>query len=376
MLERYFNPGMYYGYEVVGLGFQPGSEIITTKYLADNYQWYRLNSNKVRERVSAKQAIKTTGIEERRWAGKDENVISLAIKASRQALTEKLTPEQSPSTLEQVRLVIVNSSSAKALPGIGPEIAQKLGILNAEVYDVRQACSGIPYMLNMALPMLDSPKYMENDEALIISTDTLERVTDLDNYDTASLFAAAAGALLLRKTKTRRFAYMQLESFGELASLLEIQPGETNIHMDGLAVYEAVSKEVLSVAQRFFDNTKLSMKDIDFVAFHQASGKVVKKLKDELHVPDKKTLNILHDMGNSSAASTIGVLKKAHEEHMLGKTLFICFGAGMHIAVGAIEFPQERKRFASLLKLTERLVDVLKKPIHMMGSPIYQSRVV
>ncbi len=191
--------------------------------------------------------------------------------------------------------------------------------------------------------MLDSPKHEDGDEDLLISADTLSRVTDLYDYNTAVLFAYAAGALLLRKSRTRRLAYMELGSAGDIAELIKIDPGQNYISMNGLAVYEEMGRRVPLVVQRFFNNTKLSMKDIDFVAFHQASGKVIEKLQKELHVPDRKTLNIIHDHGNSSAASMIGVLKAAHRQNKLGKTLLVGFGAGMEIGVGVIEFDQLKK---------------------------------
>lgn len=372
MLEQYLNSRMYYGYEVAGLGFQPGSKVVKTHDLAENHQWYSLNRDTgIKERVSARRAIKSTGIEERRWAGKNEDVISLAVAASKQAFARQLATGAAIPTIDRVRLVFVNTSSPDVpLPGLGPRIAEQLGILNAEVYDVRQACAALPYMLNAAIPMLDGNKYTEGDEALIISTDDLLKVTDLDDYDTASLFAAAAGALVLRKTRTRRLAYMQLNSFGKLAPLIDIKPDKSTIDMDGLGVYTAVSEKVPEVADIFFANTKLSMKGMDFVTIHQASGKVVEKLRIKLGVPERKTLNILREYGNSSAAAMIGVLKKAAEEKKLGRTLLVAFGAGIQIGVGVIEFPKEKRRFAKLRELMERFTDAVRRPFRMIGSSI------
>lgn len=368
MLGELLNPVMYHYYDITGIGFQPGSEVVTTHSLVERYHWQRSLNGGPKESVTARQAEKSTGVRERRWASCTETATSLAIAASIQALgMEGLTPEEAKPILNRVRIVIVNTSSPdRQLPGMSPVIAHTLGLVNAEVYDVRQACAALPYMFNMAIPMLESAKYGENDEALLISADTLSRVTDPYNYDTASLFADAAGVVRLRKSRTRRLAYMQLESDGALADLITIEPGQNHISMDGLAVYEAVSRRVPLVVQKFFNNTGLSMKDIDFVAFHQASGKVIDKLKRELHVPDRKTLNILPEYGNSSAASMIGVLKAAYEEGRLGKTLLIAFGAGMEIGVGVIQFPKKEKRFFHLRELVHRLVDVLRRPFRSM----------
>ena len=388
MLEELLNPGMYHYYDIPGIGFQPGSEVVTTHGLVERYHWQRSLNGGPKEPVTARQAEKSTGVKERRWANSTETVTSLAIAASKQALgIERMTPEETKPILDRVRLIIVNTSSPDShLPGMAPAIAHTLGLVNAEVYDVRQACAALPYMLNMAIPMLESTKYGENDEALLISTDILSRVTDPYNYDTASLFADAAGALRLRKSRTRKLAYMQLESAGELADLIMIKPGQNHISMDGLAVYEEVNRRVPLVVQKFFNNTKLSMEDIDFVAFHQASGKVIDKLKKELHVPDRKTLNILHEYGNSSAASMIGVLKEAHESGRLdtGKKILLAgFGAGMEIGIGAIEWsmpnPHEPKKKRSyLIAFGHRLVSALRWPFHSASEdsvPLPQTKV-
>lgn len=370
MLEELLN----HYYDIPGIGFQPGSEVVTTHSLVEIYHWQRPLNGGLKEPVTARRAEKSTGVKERRWANSTETVASLANTASKQALgIEGLTPEEAKPVLDRIRLIIVNTSSPDShLPGMAPVIAHALGTINAEVYDVRQACAALPYMLNMAIPMLESTKYGENDEALLISTDILSRVTDPYNYDTASLFADAAGALRLRKSRTRRIAYMQLESAGELADLIMIKPGQHHISMDGLAVYEEVNRRVPIVVQKFFNNTRLSMEDIDFVVFHQASGKVTDKLKAKLQVPDRKTLNILHEYGNSSAASMIGVLKEAHETGKLDvgkKILLVGFGAGMEIGIGAIEWsmpnPHEPKKKRSyLIALGHRLVNVLGRPFH------------
>lgn len=382
MLEKLFtqSPVMYHNYEITGIGFKPGSEVVTTKSLVEKHLWRRFKDGEPGKLLSLKEVEDTTGVTKRRIAQWNETVTSLAVDASKQALgldIEEMNPKDAEIILQKVRLVIANTSSQeRQLPGITPGIIRDLGILNAHPYDVRQACAAGPFMLNMAIPMLASGIY-RNDYALLISSDTLSRITDFSDYATGSLFADAAGALVLRRSNTKRLAYFELESIGELTDYLEIKPGETKISMKGGALFEQILLRVPPLVETLLKNTGISMKDIDFVALHPGSGKMQQSLVKRLHVPHHKTLSILHDHGNSSASSMIGILKKAHESGRLGidkKILIVGFGAGIEIGAGVIEWsmpnPHEpkKKRFY-LSRLGHELID-------MLGRPFQNSRIM
>ncbi len=342
MLERKSSPVMYHNYEITGIGFHAGSKPVSTKSLVEKYQWERSLNGGPKKLLTVDEVEKTSGIKERRFADHGETVTSLAVAASRQALgIEQLTSEEASIVLQRVKLIAVNTSSPKkSLPGIGPEIAKDLGTINAEPFDFRQACAAVPFLLKMVIPAVSSGIY-EDKDALAISSDTLSEVTDYSNYITGSLLSDAAGAFRLKRSGTKRLAYFELTSAGELAELLEIPPGQKYIHMNGLALYEEMLKRVPVAVESFFDHTGLSMKDINFTALHPGSGKLQKALIKKLHIPEDKTLSMLEKYGNPSAALTIGAIKEASDKGRINegdKILIAGFGSGVLIGVGVIEW--------------------------------------
>lgn len=370
------NPALYQNYDIKGIGFQPGSLIVTTEYLAKKHEWISIRQ-KEKIRVSAKEAISTTGVVTRVWtdpANPAENIKSMAIKASRQALgIEGLTEEEAQKILDKVRIFMFNTSSEmRKLPGLAAELAMTLGLRrDTLVLEYRQACAAAPYLIDQALVNLASPKYKEGDIALVASSDDLPGQTNFDDYNTGSLFAAAAGAMALVKSKNRRLAYMHPENHGDLADAIKIDPGQRNMEMDGILVFEEMKQRVPNAAKSFFEETGFGIEDFDFAAFHQASLKMNRAIQKALRVPKEQTLLILDRYGNASAACTFGVLKEAYEKEKLGKTLLICFGAGVLIGVGCIEFDKQANAFHPS-SLSEKILKPLKYLPRFMHLPPFK----
>lgn len=345
---------MYHTYEIDGIGFHPGSQVVTTRSLVERYKWERSLNGGPKKLLTEGEVEKTIGIKERRWAGHGETVTSLAIASSQQALgIEEMGPDEAQAALQRVGLIVFNTSSPeRPFPGLAPEFAKELGANRAETYDIRQACASIPFMLKMAIPMLESGMYGDL-EALLISSDTLSRITDPSDYHTASLFADAAGTLRLKRSDTKRLAYFELTSAGELSNLLEIPAGQNRLAMNGKALFEEMLRRIPAAVNRFFDHTGMTMSDINFVALHPGSGKMQKSIMDRLKIPADKTLSLLEKFGNPSGASTIGVIKEAYERGKIkegDKILLAGFGAGVQIGIGVIEWSMpshelKRRRF-------------------------------
>jgi 3-oxoacyl-[acyl-carrier-protein] synthase-3 len=99
------------GARLLGLGAYRPRRRVTNDELA---QVMETNDEWIRTRV---------GIAERRWASEDESLVEMAVAAGGKALAASgLAPDE-------VDLVIVASASLRApIPGIGPQVAYRLGI--------------------------------------------------------------------------------------------------------------------------------------------------------------------------------------------------------------------------------------------------------
>src|ERR687890_602115 len=85
------------------------------------------------------------GISERRWASEDETLVEMAVAAGGKAIAASgLSPDE-------IDLVIVASASLRApIPGIGPQVAHRLGVPRPGSFDLNAGCAGFCYALSVA----------------------------------------------------------------------------------------------------------------------------------------------------------------------------------------------------------------------------------
>ena len=121
------------GARILGLGAYRPRRRVTNHDLA---QMMDTNDEWIQSRV---------GIAERRWASEDETLVEMAVAAGGKAIAASgLAPDE-------IDLVIVASASLRApIPGIGPQVAYKLGIPRPGSFDLNAGCAGFCYALGVA----------------------------------------------------------------------------------------------------------------------------------------------------------------------------------------------------------------------------------
>src|SRR5215213_1539956 len=85
------------------------------------------------------------GIAERRWADEDETLVEMAVAAGGKAIAASgLSPDE-------IDLAVVASASLRVpIPGIGPQVAHRLGIPRPGAFDLNAGCAGFCYALGVA----------------------------------------------------------------------------------------------------------------------------------------------------------------------------------------------------------------------------------
>src|SRR5690349_11439508 len=124
------------------------------------------------------------GIAERRWASEDETLVEMAVAAGGKAIAASgLSPDE-------IDLVIVASASLRApIPGIGPQVAHRLGVQRPGSFDLNAGCAGFCYALSVAN---DSIRSGSSRNALVVGVERLTDVTDQTDRTTAVIFADGA----------------------------------------------------------------------------------------------------------------------------------------------------------------------------------------
>ena len=128
--------------------------------------------------------VDRTGIHQRHVGG---TTTDLSVESGRKAL------EMSGVDLSSIDAVVLATTTPdRVVPASAPGVANELG-LKCGAFDVNAACSGFMYGLVMAHGLIA----MGARNVLCIGTDTLARITDWTDRNTAILFADGSGAVIV-----------------------------------------------------------------------------------------------------------------------------------------------------------------------------------
>jgi len=176
---------------------------------------------------------------------------------------------------------------------------------------------------------------------LVIGTDTLSRLTDQTDRNTAILFADGSGAAVLQVVDgAGQMLAWDLDSDGSAEDLLYAEIGQY-MHMNGKEVFRKAVRVMVDSAQKSMAIAGVSADEISLVVPHQANIRIIGAACERLGVPMERTALVLHETGNTSAASIPLALFDAADNGRINKgdlVLLVGFGAGMTAASAIIRW--------------------------------------
>ena len=269
-----------------------------------------------------------TGIHERRVGG---STASLSIESGRKALE---MAGVDPSDIDG--LVLATTTPDRAVPATASTVQEGLG-LSCGAYDVNAACSGFMYALVQAHGMIA----MGAEKILVIGTDTLSRITDWDDRNTAILFADGSGAVVIEAHESaNQLLSWHLDSDGAAEQHLYADHGGYLI-MEGREVFRRAVRIMVDSAQKTFAAADVTADDVALVVPHQANIRIISAAVDRLGIPLERTAVVLHRTGNTSSASVPLALIDALDDGRLQPgehLLMVGFGAGMSAAAAVLQW--------------------------------------
>jgi 3-oxoacyl-[acyl-carrier-protein] synthase-3 len=295
------------GFRVVGWGTSVPDKIVTNadleKTLDTNDEWI----------------VDRTGIKERRVG---DSTATLAIEAGRKALAcAGLTGD------DVDHVILATTSPDQTVPATSTAVQAALGIVGG-AFDVNAACSGFVYGLVVANGLILSGVH----RVLLIGAETLSRITDWDDRETAVLFGDGAGALLLEATDDGSgLLSWDLGSDGSLNHILNCEIGGY-IRMDGKEVFRRAVRIVVDSATKVIEESGLGVDEIDLIVPHQANIRIIQAICQRLKIDEDKAAIVIDRYGNTSSASIPLALIDALEHGRVneGSTLLLTgFGGGM-----------------------------------------------
>jgi 3-oxoacyl-[acyl-carrier-protein] synthase-3 len=311
------------GARILGLGAYRPRRRVTN---AELEQVMDTNDEWIRTRV---------GIAERRWASEDETLVEMAVAAGGKALAASgLAPDE-------VDLVILASASLRApIPGIGPQVAHRLGIPRPGAFDLNAGCAGFCYALGVAS---DAIRSGDARNAVVIGVERLTDVTDLEDRSTAVIFADGAGAAVVGASEEPGIGPVAWGSDGDQYSAIEIAAGRSTMTMAGQAVYRWATTKLTETLALAMEKAGVGPADIDVFAPHQANLRIVESMTKRLGFGEKVVVaRDIVQSGNTSAASVplaLSALLESGEAKSGDLALVLGYGAGLTFAGQVLVLP-------------------------------------
>jgi 3-oxoacyl-[acyl-carrier-protein] synthase-3 len=269
-----------------------------------------------------------TGIHQRHVGG---TTASLSVESGRRAIEMAgIDP------LSVDALVLSTTTPDRTVPATSARVQHELG-LSCGAFDINAACSGFVYGLATAHGLIA----MGANKVLLIGTDTLSRITDWTDRNTAILFADGSGAAVIEAVEGQgEMLAWDIAADGSLEPLLYAEIGGF-LHMDGKEVFRRAVRIMVDSAQKSLANAGLTIEDIALIVPHQANTRIIKAACERLGAPLEKTAIVLHRTGNTSSASIPLALFDAVDAGRLQRgdlVMMVGFGAGMTAASSIIRW--------------------------------------
>ncbi|CAB4614027.1 MAG: beta-ketoacyl-ACP synthase III [Actinobacteria bacterium] len=274
--------------------------------------------------------IERTGIERRHIGG---STASLSIESGRKAIEMSGID---PSTIDA--LILSTTTPDRAVPATSSAVQFGLG-LRCGAFDVNAACSGFVYALVAGHGLLA----IGLKRVLVIGTDTLSRITDWTDRNTAILFADGSGAAVLEAVDgPGQLLGWDIDADGSLEDLLYAEIGGT-LKMEGKEVFRRAVRIMVDSAEKSIAAAGLTTSDIALVAPHQANIRIIEAACKRLEISMSKVSWVGNETGNTSSASIPLALFEAADTNRLktgDNVLLVGFGAGMTAASAVIKWTQ------------------------------------
>lgn len=286
--------------------------------------------------------LERSGIQERHHVD-GESTTEIGYKAAVAAL------EKAGMTADDVEYIIFSTIANDYLvPGGGAILTKHLGVPGKPALDIRMACSGFVYGLQVAKALLESGAY---NNILLVTAEVQSVALDMSTAgrDTAVLFGDGAAATILKSTEEDKGVLtVATHSDGRYAESLMLRSPSTHDNpflsyenvdkghgrpvMNGRNVFKHAVTKFPAVITEALEAAKIDKKDVKLVVPHQANLRITEAVAQRLELePHKVVYSNIHKYGNTTSASIPIALYEAMAEGRIerGDIIVVAsFGAG------------------------------------------------
>ncbi len=279
-----------------------------------------------------------SGILQRPKAPPDIATSDVAIQAGSLAL------ERAGLRREDIALLLLATSTPDhLLPPTAPLVAFRLGLKQAGAIDLAGACAGFLYALILA----DSYGQSLGKHVMVIAANVLSRRLNSQDPATAALFSDGAGAVILAPSQPSRFLGSYLAADGSSYESIGISAGGSREPMTpdavnegrhlmtmrrGAGLFKDAVHAMARAGQETLIQSGITAGAIDWWIPHQANARIIQDTGKLLGISPERTISVVSQVGNSSAATIPIALDLATREGKIqpgNLLLFTAAGAGL-----------------------------------------------
>jgi 3-oxoacyl-[acyl-carrier-protein] synthase III len=244
--------------------------------------------------------VRRTGIRERRASAENEFTSDLCVAAARGL------------DLRGVDFVILSTTTPDyAFPSVASQVQDRLGIGGAGAIDINATCAGFAYALHIAHGLVSGGIH---NKVLVLSGETLTKVTDYTDRATCILFGDGAGAAIIEPSAQPTISATIVGSDGSGGGLLYrtglsrriADPSDTRpalIRQNGREVYRWAVETVSAGVCELLRRGNRTPDTIDWFVPHSANLRITDAVCERVGIPVERTLSSIEYYGNTSAAT-------------------------------------------------------------------------
>ena len=287
-----------------------------------------------------------TGIETRRFADSDVDVIDMAEAASLEAI------KRAGITVDQIDTVIFASITYPfQTPSAATGLIARLGNFKAAAMDLGAACAGFTYGVGLASDLVrgGTSKYV-----LVVGSEKFTDFLNLEDRATAFIFADGAGAVIIGPAPEPGIGPTIWGSDADSRDAIWMNPSwlefKNNpnapwpfIAQEGQKVFRWAVFSISKIGNASIDAAGISPEELKAFIPHQANLRIIETMAKDMKLPDSIVIaDDIRETGNTSAASiplAMDTLLNNHPELHGGLALIIGYGAGLVYAGQVVKLP-------------------------------------
>lgn len=349
--------------KITGVGNYIPSQTITHLFFDQHHFMDESGTSLTQDNTTiAHKLQEITGIEERRYAEKEQVTSDLGFYAAQKAIADA---QIDPETIDYIIFahnfgdVRYGTIQSDMVPSLASRVKHLLQIKNnyCVAYDVLFGCPGWVEGVIQAHSFIKSGMAKR---CLVIGAETLSRVVDIHDRD-SMIYADGAGAAIVEASsddsgiKSHVSASFTLNEkdylhFGKSYNN-DNCPDVRYIKMNGRKIYEFALMNVPGAMKKCFDESGYSIEELSKIIIHQANEKMDEAIVKRFYklykkeVPENVMPMVIQKLGNSSVATIPSlltmILKGELSEHSINPgdvVMFASVGAGMNINAFVYKF--------------------------------------